>query len=333
MCSHRQPILMQCTCQQCASNYDEIDGLTGEQSGVCKQKKIPSPCARCETCECTYPDDTWLQPITRTCVFLGCEGGLDSSICTAILDDLPAPLSFDCQSGICFPDNITQEVISATRSINLFGQWTTAAICILFLLACVSVLIMASILVHCARTKRFRSSAPLDMPGAPLAALAAAQAALGGFGSATLVFSWQKVNCARNGKEVLKDVAGAVEARLLRMSLDFCGVRSDVFQTVGLSPQSSSSGRGALVALLGPSGSGKTTLLEALSGRMSHGDTATVCINGKAMSPARRYLGSNFDSAGGAGIFGRHASASTLSLAKGRPCLLGFEDVEFGGGG
>lgn len=273
MCSHRQPILMQCTCQQCASNYDEIDGLTGEQSGVCKQKKIPSPCARCETCECTYPDDTWLQPITRTIVdgikqgvFLGCEGGLDSSICTAILDDLPAPLSFDCQSGICFPDNITQEVISATRSINLFGQWTTAAICILFLLACVSVLIMASILVHCARTKRFRSSAPLDMPGAPLAALAAAQAALGGFGSnppgATLVFSWQKVNCARNGKEVLKDVAGAVE--------------------------SSSSGRGALVALLGPSGSGKTTLLEALSGRMSHGDTATVCINGKAMSPASR---------------------------------------------
>ena len=79
--------------------------------------------------------------------------------------------------------------------------------------------------------------------------------------------------------------------------------------------QSSSSGHGALVALLGPSGSGKTTLLEArrtvfalmisdrltchyfssipvsigkcheseaLSGRTSRGDTATVFINGKA---------------------------------------------------
>lgn len=273
MCSRRQPILMQCHCQECSSMYDEIDPLTNEQSGVCKQKKIPSPCARCETCQCSYPEDSWLGSITRTIVdgiaqgvYLGCEAGFESTgTCTALLDDLPAPLSFDCESGLCFPDNETREVFEAVRSFNIFGSWTTAAICVLFLLATLSLLLLIAILLHLLYVKRHRSI-PLNEPGAPLAALAAAQAALGGFGSnppgATLVFSWQNVNCRRNSKQVLRDVSGAVE--------------------------SSSSGHGALVALLGPSGSGKTTLLEALSGRTSRGDTATVFINGKAMSPESR---------------------------------------------
>ena len=37
------------------------------------------------------------------------QAGFNSSTCTAILDDLPAPLSFDCESGLCFPDNVTRE--------------------------------------------------------------------------------------------------------------------------------------------------------------------------------------------------------------------------------
>jgi len=266
---------MQCSCEQCTSNYDEIDPLTGEQSGVCKQKKVPSPCARCETCSCSYPADSWLSAITRTIVegvsrgvYLGCEGGFNSSTCTSILDDLPAPMTFDCTTGVCLSKDEPPppEVTVARRSVDLFGQWTTVAILAVFLVFIASLLVLVAIAVSTLCARRRKKRAAMDMPGAPLAAIAAAQAALGGFGSnppgATLVFSWRNVNCMRNGKQVLNDVSGAIE--------------------------SSSSGRGSLVMLLGPSGSGKTTLLQALAGRMSSSDSGTICINGKVMSPAER---------------------------------------------
>ncbi|CAE7547485.1 atrA [Symbiodinium necroappetens] len=270
MCSHRQPILMQCGCTACDSLLDDIDPITGEQSGACTDANVPSPCARCEKCECTYPDDSWLSSFTRIIVdgirrgvLIGCE---DTGNCHAVLDDLPAPLSFDCQTGMCIPDNSTEEVVLARRSIDLFGQWTTVALLILSLVVLLSLFVLLCVVLDCLRTKRLADGALLDMPGAPLPAIAAAQAALGGFGStppgATLVFSWQNINCARKDKKVLQNVSGSVETL--------------------------SSGRGALVALLGPSGSGKTTLLEALAGRMQPGDSGEVRINGKEMSARSR---------------------------------------------
>eukprot|EP00439_Symbiodinium_sp_Y106_P086225 s228_g31.t4 len=270
MCSHRQPILMQCGCTECDSLLDDIDPITNEQSGACTDRNVPSPCARCEKCECTYPDDSWLSSFTRIIVdgirrgvLIGCE---DAGGCHAVLDDLPAPLSFDCQTGMCIPDNSTEEVVIARRSIDLFGQWTTVALLILSLVVLLSLFVLLCVVLDCLRTKRLAEGALLDMPGAPLPAIAAAQAALGGFGStppgATLVFSWQNIKCARKDKQVLQNVSGSVE--------------------------SLSSGRGALVALLGPSGSGKTTLLEALAGRMQPGDSGEVRINGKEMSARSR---------------------------------------------
>lgn len=103
MCTKHQPILMQCTCSDCNTRADEVR-FGHKLMGVCRQSRLPSPCVKCETCRCSYPEDSVLTGTTRTVISLiraGVVFGCDEQGCGSIFQDLPMRMSFNCSTGVC----------------------------------------------------------------------------------------------------------------------------------------------------------------------------------------------------------------------------------------
>eukprot|EP00930_Biecheleria_cincta_P046172 TRINITY_DN31849_c0_g1_i1.p1 TRINITY_DN31849_c0_g1~~TRINITY_DN31849_c0_g1_i1.p1 ORF type:complete len:1676 (+),score=254.67 TRINITY_DN31849_c0_g1_i1:65-5092(+) len=275
LCAKRQPVMFQCICTDCTQHVDELDSFTEEVTGTCKDGGLPSPCVRCNTCSCTYTDDSPLPADTRVIfdvvsqgILMGCEDkGNSNGHCFAVLDDLPIMIDFDCVIGACVPANTTITQSTLVVSGNLFGGWATTAMLLLVVLFKSSACVLLSITLRRIRQKRLASAAVINAPGPILSAYAAAQSGMLDLGNPRhqevfLSLSWSGVTCIRNEITILKDMAGTVKSLSER--------------------------RGNLAAMIGPSGSGKTTLLDVLSGNTSCGDTGTVRINGQELDAASR---------------------------------------------
>mmetsp|Transcript_81398 Transcript_81398/g.143694 ORF Transcript_81398/g.143694 Transcript_81398/m.143694 type:complete len:1646 (-) Transcript_81398:190-5127(-) len=282
MCRRSQPILFQCECSACNVHEDLVDALTGERTGLCSDKSLPTPCSKCQACTCSYPPETSLSYLTQQIIgqvtggiHVGCQDRQNSSICTAILDDLPMKLEFDCQAGTCVDDEMVtvfealeapedpvpigpgvEQIAKMTAKIvsqwNNLG-WSTRAAFILAL----TLLLSTSVLLFVACRGACRHRLAMNAPQAPPPGMTSE-------GKAPMSFAleWSGVSCVRSGKTILNQCSGSLSSR--------------------------ADGSGSLVALVGPSGCGKTTLLEAIAGKVAAGDEGSVALNGRKLEPGKR---------------------------------------------
>lgn len=261
MCTRQQPILFQCACRECSVYRDSLDSLTNELSGICSDKSLPSPCARCKRCTCTYPPDSQLGFLPRQIlkkvkggVNLGCEDSGNLSRCVTVLDDLPMKMEFDCLTGACTDKEEIPAIIQSSGSFN----WTTMAALSILGTFVFSFLVLAQIGFRYVCKRRYAITVPVTSPQTVVRDDAPTTPGR----KTPLILRWKDVSCTRGGKQVLQNESGS-----LKTSRD---------------------GKGCLVAVVGPSGCGKTTLLEALAGKVVSGDHGQVSINGKMLSPALR---------------------------------------------
>jgi len=129
MCQRSQPILFQCGCSDCKVHEDLEDIVTGERTGLCSDKSLPTPCSKCKNCMCSYPEDTSLGFLTQQIIsqiaggiHVGCTDRESNTRCTAILDDLPMKLEVDCQAGTCIEDELAAAIVEAEGEEEAAGQ-------------------------------------------------------------------------------------------------------------------------------------------------------------------------------------------------------------------